>query len=294
MAKSPPAPAADERSATAEFEARLRDRMPKLTPKRRVLAQIMLADPAGLMLRTVESLGQEAAVDGATVVRLCNDLGYDGFAGLKTVLRDDYTRFRTAAEKVSRSISRGRADDTVSHVFTTDRANLELVAEWNSPAHIDALAAVIDTSRRTLVVAGGISAHISSLMAHLLRLTGVDALAPNGEVETAIQLAALGPQDLVIGISFWRYVKSTERFMAGANVAGIKTAAITDSAESGSARASQYVLRVPTDATELNNSMTAPVSLLNAIVTAVVHRNPERSLTALHGIDAILGASSII
>jgi DNA-binding MurR/RpiR family transcriptional regulator len=298
MANSKPASTASPAhtgSATAEFEARLRDRMPRLTPKRRALARIMLADPAGLMLRTVESLAQEAGVDGAMVVRLCNELDYQGFAGLKAVLRDDYTRFRTAAEKVSRAITEGRSDnDAVSRVFSTDRANIASAAEWNSTEAIDALADVIYGSRRTVIVASGVSAHVGSLMAHLLRLAGVDALAPGTEVDTAIQLGGLGADDLVIGISFWRYVKSTERFLVRANSAGIQTAAISDSTESGTARASTQVLRVSTDAAELNNSMTAPVSLVNAIVTAVIHRDPKRSLTALQNIDAILGDESII
>jgi DNA-binding MurR/RpiR family transcriptional regulator len=279
----------------AQFEERLRDRMPRLTPKRRMLAQIMLADPAGIMLRTVESLAQQASVDGATVVRLCNELDYDGFAGLKSVLREDYTRFRTAAEKVSRTLVEGRPDDdAISQVFGDDRANIDLTAEWNPAADVDQLARTISSSRRTVIVAAGLSAHVASLASHLLRLAGVDAVSPHTDVDTAIEIAGLGPDDLVIGISFWRYTKSSERLLRVASAAGIKTAAISDSRESGIARVAQQVLRVPTDSAELSNSLTAPVALVNAIVTAVIHCDPERSLNALQRIDAAFGDSTII
>jgi DNA-binding MurR/RpiR family transcriptional regulator len=281
-------------SATGTFEARLRDRMPLLTPKRRVLAQIMLADPAALMLRTVESLAQEAGVDGATVVRLCNELDYDGFAGLKAQLRDDYTRFRTAAEKISRTLAAGQTEeDAVPGVFSRDSANIALAAEWNSAAKIAELAETITAARRTVIVASGLSSHAASLAAHLLRLAGVDAIAPTTEIETAIHIADLGTDDLVIGISFWRYIASSERLLIRAAAADIQTAAITDSSESGVARASQQVLRVPTDSAELSNSLTATVALINAIVTAVIHSNPERSLSALKRIDSVFSDTQI-
>ncbi|MDT5149037.1 MAG: hypothetical protein QOI01_770 [Mycobacterium sp.] len=293
-AKAKQSPMLAEGSATADFEVRIRDRMPFLTPKRRVLAQIMLTDPAALMLRTVESLAQEAGVDGATVVRLCNELDYDGFAGLKCQLRDDYTRFRTAAEKISRTLAAGQAEeDIVPGVFSRDSANIALAAEWNSAAKIAELAETITAARRTVIVASGLSAHAASLAAHLLRLAGVDAIAPNTEIETAIHIADLGTHDLVIGISFWRYIASSERLLIRAAAADIHTAAITDSSESGVARASQQVLRVPTDSTELSNSLTATVALINAIVTAVIHCNPERSLSALKRIDSVFSDTQI-
>jgi DNA-binding MurR/RpiR family transcriptional regulator len=298
-AKQSPVPAESsavpaKSSATADFEARLRDRMPFLTPKRHVLAQIMLTDPAALMLRTVESLAQEAGVDGATVVRLCNELDYDGFAGLKSQLRDDYTRFRTAAEKISRTLAAGQTEeDVVPGVFSRDSANIALAAEWNSAAKIAELAETITAARRTVIVASGLSSHAASLAAHLLRLAGVDAIAPNTEIETAIHIADLGTDDLVIGISFWRYIASSERLLIRAAAADIQTAAITDSSESGVARASQQVLRVPTDSTELSNSLTATVALINAIVTAVIHSNPERSLSALKSIDSVFSDTQI-
>jgi DNA-binding MurR/RpiR family transcriptional regulator len=268
--------------------------MPVLTPKRRVLAQIMLTDPAALMLRTVESLAQEAGVDGATVVRLCNELEYDGFAGLKSQLRDDYTRFRTAAEKISRTLAAGQTEeDAVPGVFSRDSANIALAAEWNSAAKIAELAETITAARRTVIVASGLSSHAASLAAHLLRLAGVDAIAPTTEIETAIHIADLGTDDLVIGISFWRYIASSERLLIRAAAADIQTAAITDSSESGVARASQQVLRVPTDSAELSNSLTATVALINAIVTAVIHSNPKRSLSALKRIDSVFSDTQI-
>jgi DNA-binding MurR/RpiR family transcriptional regulator len=268
--------------------------MPLLTPKRRVLAQIMLTDPAALMLRTVESLAQEAGVDGATVVRLCNELEYDGFAGLKSQLRDDYTRFRTAAEKISRTLAAGQTEeDAVPGVFSRDSANIALAAEWNSAAKIAELAETITAARRTVIVASGLSSHAASLAAHLLRLAGVDAIAPTTEIETAIHIADLGTDDLVIGISLWRYIASSERLLIRAAAADIQTAAITDSSESGVARASQQVLRVPTDSAELSNSLTATVALINAIVTAVIHSNPDRSLSALKRIDSVFSDTQI-
>jgi DNA-binding MurR/RpiR family transcriptional regulator len=283
------------RSAVADFEERLRDRMPELTPKRRRLAQIMLTDPAGLMLRTVESLAQEAGVDGATVVRLCNELEYDGFGELKAALRNEYVGFSTAAEKVSRTLVAGRTDLAASsRVFSVDRANIDLAAEWNTDDDIERLARSISTSRRTVIVSAGLSRHVGSLMSHLLRLAGVDAVSPVAEVDAAVEIARLGPEDIAIGISFWRYIVSSERLLARAAAVGAKTAAISDSVNSDTARAVQQVLRVPTDAGELSNSVTAAVSLVNAIVTAVIHCDPERSLAALRCIDDTFDSISII
>src|SRR5436190_23180612 len=87
----------------------------ELTPAERKVAAAVLADRELVAFGTVAAVAERAGASGATVVRLANRLGYDGFRGLQESLRDELTaRLRPATEKIRLPASHdvvGRAAD---------------------------------------------------------------------------------------------------------------------------------------------------------------------------------------
>jgi DNA-binding MurR/RpiR family transcriptional regulator len=65
------------------------------------------------------------------------------------------------------------------------------------------------------------------------------------------------------------------------------TIAITDSRASPLAEVARVPLLAPIDAAELTNSVTAPISLVNALVTGMSLDNPQRAVGHLAELDRI-------
>src|SRR3954452_6221251 len=62
---------------------RLEERRDSLTPSERRVAEVVLQTPEAVAFGTVAAVAKRARAGGATVVRLAERLGYDGFSGLQ-------------------------------------------------------------------------------------------------------------------------------------------------------------------------------------------------------------------
>ena len=60
-----------------------------LTPSERRIAEAILADPQLVAFGTVADLAARAGAGAATVVRLANKVGFDGFSGLQHAVQEE-------------------------------------------------------------------------------------------------------------------------------------------------------------------------------------------------------------
>ena len=99
------------------------------------------------------------------------------------------------------------------------------------------------------------------------------------------QMASLGPEDLVIAVSFPRYTRRTVEIAEFAASRQAMILAITDSVMSPLARHATVVLCARSTIDSYVDSFTAPLSLINALLTAVGQKAPERTVAALQRLE---------
>ena len=143
------------------------------------------------------------------------------------------------------------------------------------------------------MLAGGISTPVAWMLTHLLRLIGLNATQPLSGVAAAAEIAALDSSDVAVGISFWRYVKATVQEFGQAKAAGATTIAITDSKSSPLAQVADLALIAATSSAELTLSLVAPMSIVNALITAIALERPEQTLERLAQVDHVYKAADI-
>ena len=85
----------------------------------------------------------------------------------------------------------------------------------------------------------------------------------------------MGPEDVVIGISFPRYSSRTVKAMRFAKDRGANVIALTDSEASPLAEAATETLLAKSDMASFVDSLVAPLSLVNALIVAVGRRKNE-------------------
>lgn len=285
---------AAEAAARDEVNARIRVMLSSLTPKRRRLATLVLDEPYFVALASAEQLGDRADVDAATVVRFSRQVGYGGYSELRDAIRRRLPQL-TPVEKVRRHLDEGGSSDrgVLSDSYEQDSANISRLAADNPPEGLEEVARRLLAARTIVVLSGGLSDAVSSTLVHLLRLVGLPAVHRPDEVSAAVDVARVGAADVVIAVSFWRYVTSTMRLFSLAKERGAWTVALTDSRGAPVAERADHVLTAPVDAPEVSLSVVAPLALVNGLASLCAALAPEQAVAALSAVDDVYSASKI-
>jgi DNA-binding MurR/RpiR family transcriptional regulator len=73
----------------------------KLSPAERRVGDLVLSQPECVAFGTVAEVARRAGTSGATVVRLADRLGFDGYRGLQAMVQADLAALlRPAAERI--------------------------------------------------------------------------------------------------------------------------------------------------------------------------------------------------
>lgn len=272
----------------SDLEDRIALNFDTLSPKQRALARLILDNPYYASFASAAEIGEKAEASAATVVRLCQALGYQGLPDLQSTIRQNLPTYLTAVERLERRLTiPAAADDVPQRTFALDVQNLQRTAGIISASAFTEVVELLSTAREIVVVAAGVAAAPAMFLAYSLQVIGLRARSVmDGDVALAVNMAHMTEQDVVVGVSVWRYVASTVDALARAKTHGAHTVAITDSIVSPLARQADHAFEVATEGVAHSLSMTAMMSLINALIAEVSLRNPERTRQALQRVDA--------
>jgi DNA-binding MurR/RpiR family transcriptional regulator len=273
----------------ADLRQTLQERMPGFAPGQRRIAEMLLSDPEGTAFRTIGEAAAAADVHKSSLVRFAEALGLSGYPALVALCRQQLAE---RAQLVRRFDRAERLHDTVGlldAVVEHDQQNLARTfalippAEWKRA--VDWLAETprihIMGTRKCLAVA--------QLMSYLLRLVrpGVHLVAPTtgGLVD---ELRELQPEDVFVGVSIRRYTADTVRAMQYAQQCGLHTIALTDDWASPLAACGDVTFYVESRGVTILRSISAFISLAQALSTAVALRTGTRSRAELREDEALL------
>ena len=164
------------------------------------IAAHVVADPEAILSSTTASLAALAGVSEPTVNRFCTGLGYKGFPDFKLALAAELARKQPhIAPDIAPEDSAGKV---AAKVFERTHASLS-----NTQDHLD-LAALQDVvaamqGARAIVLSGlGASASVALDAQHKLLRFPKPVMAHTDIINQRMAVAGLGPEDLLICISY--------------------------------------------------------------------------------------------
>lgn len=259
--------------------------LPALSGSRKNLIQKILDDSEETYFLSSRDLAKRYSVDVGTIVRTIQALGYKRYADFISDLRahfvvriNPYTVMKAATLRGRRSVS-----DHIRDCIELGANNLGALRSELDPKKVIELAKRISRARRIVVIGVDLASALSCYFSYMLvAYHGFDAEAPLGSAAQLNQkVNLLGSRDLLIAISFGRCLRTTVESAIHAQEHGISTFGITDSNRTPIARVCESRLIVPTASAELSVSYVAPVSAIEAVLTACAHLNPKRTLALL-------------
>lgn len=237
----------------------------------RRVAEVVLSDPQVPAFATVAELGARAGTSGATVVRLAERLGYDGWVGLQADARAALgQQLRPATQRIRESARGDVLEQTAAREAENVHATLGAV---DRTAFSSAVALMADPKRAVHVLAGDAEVGIGALLTAALDLLrpGVQALTGSPPA-VARALAHARAGDVLVAIDLRRYERWVLETATSAADRGIEVIAVTDSLLSPLASISSATFVVTAEGAGPFDSHVGTLALANALATGVARR----------------------
>ncbi len=238
------------------------------------IAQYILEHYDKAAFMTASKLGSLVEVSESTVVRFASELGYEGYPGMQRALQEMIRSRLTSTQRLQAADNRFSGQDMLGAVVQSDIEKLRDMAAQADRQEFDRVVERIIGARHVYILGTRSSAYVAGYLHFYLHLLfeKVTLVQSNAAGEIFEQLFRIGPEDVVIAISFPRYSQVTVNTVKFARDRGAAIIAVTDNDLSPVYQLSDAALLAPCEMISFVDSMVAPLSLVNALLVALAHR----------------------
>lgn len=254
---------------------RIRDKFPDLSPHLRRIARASLEEPNSFALNTTLTIAATLDIQPSALIRFAKEFGYSGFSGMQRVFR----------QRLIEGVPTVREQVYTENVRRLAPPDLKEILETCVAAHVESLHALLRTcspeklaeavermrSARHIYIAGlRRSRPIASYLAYgLIRSERPCSLLDFAGGMASSQISTMSSEDLLVVIAFPPYSQPVVDAVMDANVSGRRVLAITDGPGSPLARQADTSLFVDAGATSQLQPISAPIGLVQTLVTAL-------------------------
>ena len=210
---------------------------------------------------TASKLGKEAGVSESTVVRFAYQLDYEGYPELQKAIHTT----------VGFGILCGLALMVAGLLLADSERLRDTIQSGVDEEEFDRSVMLINDARRLYILGARSAAYLAGLMGYYFKMMfdNVIIVDANSTSETLEQIYDISDKDVMMGITFPRYSKRTICALQYAKNHGAKTIALTDNMQSPIVEYADCKLIAKSDVMTIVDSLVCPLSVVNAMVTAI-------------------------
>lgn len=255
---------------------------PDMSAQFQVGARYLMDYPAEVPMASMRQIAEQAGVQPATLVRLAQALGYDGWNALKSVfiqsLRQAPKRYADQARQVIRSKNHRQV---LSNAVATQLNNMRLLEELNG----DRLAAAVELlSKARHVHVAGFRASFGPAftLQYLYRLFRSSVSMLRGDAGSLeMELRAIRKGDVLAIIGFSPYSNESLRVLRAARQSGAGVVALCDSIVAPIALDADCVLVFSTESPSFFPSSAAAVALVEVLVEQLLAKAGKQAVKGI-------------
>lgn len=244
-----------------------------LTPSHRQIADYVLAHPLQAATMPIDELAAAVGVSVATANRFARAIGLDGYPMLRAELVKGFEAMLAPLEKMRIRLEKPcSVHDAFVAAMEESLRNVAATREALTPQACEEAVQLILGARRVYVLGYGSSGWLAGLLQRGLDLDcdNVHLLTSvAGTSHSARLLPRMTAQDLLIAISFPRYLADTVSVAQSAAQQGVRVLALTDSTQSPLGKVAHCHLFAQTDNYYAATSEASILALIEALSSAV-------------------------
>lgn len=251
------------------------------------IAKYILTHYDEVVFMTASKLGKFSNTSESTVVRFSTSLGFEGFSELQLALKNHVKSDISRKKDISYSTKVTNIPDAVKVIFEKDIDNIKnSIEEFDYDAFEHAVKNIAEAKNIYIIGLRNAEAPARILYTELnLIRKNVNLVLSSITSEIYEQLLHIGSDDLLISFGFPEYPIRTIKAMEFANVKRANIISITDNKYSPMTMYSSCVLIAKSNMTDEIASLTACMSLVNALTIAVMRQcrnNYEENIAGLN------------
>jgi DNA-binding MurR/RpiR family transcriptional regulator len=211
---------------------------------------------------SAREVAERAGVNVSTVVRTAQQLGFEGWPGLREELRAVYLDSMGSGDPGPRD-----ATDPAARMIRQDAANLAALGTPENLAAIRATAQAIRSARRTVVLTSGSGTGPAQVLVYLGSVLGHDIrLSAGSSTAQAVEVSRLAPGDCLVTLNVWRLTRTLRSLTRTARALGATVSVFTDLRSSPLADDADHLVVTPIEGVRAAPSLTAMVAAVQAVI----------------------------
>ena len=230
---------------------------------------------------TAAKLGAFCEVSESTVVRFATQIGYAGYPEMQNAVKELLRTKLTSSQRIAVTNEHLTDGDLLSVVLNADIEKIKHTLENTDRAVFAEAVKTLLSAHRIFVFGSRSSAMLSQFLSYNLELIfdNVKRVDFSSAAEAFEKLFSIGEGDVLFVSSFPRYSKTAINVARYARDRKATVIALSDSTVSPLAEFADILLTAQSDMASFADSLTAPLSIINALLASVA-REREEAITA--------------
>jgi RpiR family carbohydrate utilization transcriptional regulator len=263
----------------------LSERIDQLSIRRQEIFRPILEHPREYVLLSVRALADRLHTDPATIVRIVHALGFPNYKEFQQHLHELSLAFATSLDTMLQAPQGGASKSRVRESVFRDMKNVQAVKNSLDPKRFVPLAQRMYSARRIVVLGGDLAAILAEYLGYHLNVLGLPVFVASSLGSMTHSVRSVMGKDLVIAMTFRRAIRQTVDSTEQARQNGAHCVGITDTYLSPLARICHETFLASIDSVFFGASFTAPVTLLNGMLTAVGEARRSRTMAIVRQLD---------
>ena len=257
--------------------AMIEEGMPGFSKGQKRIANYILNHYDKAAYMTASKMGQLVGVSESTVVRFAIELGFDGYPDMQKSLQELIRMKLTSVQRVEVTNSLIGEGDVLEKILMSDAEKIRRTLEEVDRDAFEAAVDKIVDAEKIYIIGVRSSSSLAGFLNFNFRMIfdNVKFVQTTSGSEMFEQIMSIGPNDVMIAISFPRYSKRIVNAVEYAHNAGADVISLTDSHQSPIAGVADQLLLARSDLVSFVDSLVAPLSIINAIIVAVSRKKMD-------------------
>ncbi len=251
--------------------------MPTFSKGQKRIANYILEHYDKAAYMTASKLGTLVGVSESTVVRFAIELGFEGYPEMQKSLQELIRMKLTSVQRVEVTNSLIGEGDVLEKILMSDAEKIRRTLEEVDREAFEAAVDKIVAADKIYIIGVRSSSSLAGFLNFNFRMIfdNVKFVQTTSGSEMFEQIMSIGPNDVMIAISFPRYSKRIVNAVEYAHNAGADVISLTDSHQSPIAGVADQLLLARSDLVSFVDSLVAPLSIINAIIVAVSRKKMD-------------------
>jgi len=275
----------------AKFDVRKRmiNSMDSLSKSRKRIARFVLDNFDTAPFMTAAKLADVVNTSESTVVRFAVELGFDGYPEMAKAMQEQALHSLTAAQRLKVANETIDRDDVLKSVLKADISRIKETMDDIDKGTFENSINQLINANKIYILGVRSSAALAMYLGFYFNLIfdNVKLISTTSASEVFEQILGIGQGDVIVGISFPRYSKRTSKAMEYAGKKGAYVVAISDSVNSPVAKWADSTLVAKSAMTSFVDSLSAPLSVINALIVAAGLKREDKVLGTLRELETI-------